>query len=86
MVAGMSVQLTIRLPDDLAAFVDQQVAQGDDASRATVIADALRRCRRQLAVEDEIRIVEEIHARGEDLYPDLDGWVRSADFTDLDDV
>jgi Arc/MetJ-type ribon-helix-helix transcriptional regulator len=81
----MTVQMTVRLPDSLAAFVDQRVAEGE-GSRASVIANALERERRRREIEHEIAVIDAVHARGEQLYPDLDGWVRSADFTDVDNT
>jgi Arc/MetJ-type ribon-helix-helix transcriptional regulator len=45
----MSTQITIRLPEELVEFVDNQVNAGDAASRAAVVAVALRHERRRLA-------------------------------------
>jgi Arc/MetJ-type ribon-helix-helix transcriptional regulator len=48
----MTVQMTVRIPDELAEFVDQEVANGAK-SRADVIAHALRReLRRRQAQRD----------------------------------
>jgi predicted transcriptional regulator len=48
----MSVQMTIRVDDDLAAFVDQ-AANAGEGSRADVINRAIRReARRRAAVRD----------------------------------
>lgn len=47
----MTTQITIRIPDDLVAFVDQQ-----GGSRASVIAHALRHERRRLAAERDAAI------------------------------
>jgi Arc/MetJ-type ribon-helix-helix transcriptional regulator len=50
---GMSTQITVRLPDELVAFVDELVAQGAVSSRAEAVARALtRERRRQVAVRD----------------------------------
>lgn len=50
----MTVQMTVRIPDDLAEFVDQAVAEGAK-SRADVITRALRReMRRKLAEKDAL--------------------------------
>lgn len=51
----MTIQMTVRLPDDLAAFVDEQVTTGV-SSRAAVIAAALRHEQRRLAAERDAKI------------------------------
>lgn len=49
----MSVQITVRLPDDLVATVDQMVASGRARSRASVVERALERhIRHELALRD----------------------------------
>jgi predicted transcriptional regulator len=81
----MSVQMTIRVDDELAAFVDQE-AQEADASRAEIINRALRReIRRRTAQRDA-----QIYASVSD--PDLDSdayaaWTAknaAASMTELD--
>jgi Arc/MetJ-type ribon-helix-helix transcriptional regulator len=69
----MSVQMTVRIADELAAYVDAHVASGDATSRAQVISRALHRLMRSEEREREIALVDELNARGESLYPDLDG-------------
>ena len=50
----MNVQMTVRIPDDVAEFVDQQVSDGAK-SRADVITRALKReQRRQRAQHDAL--------------------------------
>jgi len=50
---GMTIQVTVRLPDDLVAFIDEQVAAERAGSRADVVARALRRLRRHhVALKD----------------------------------
>ena len=61
----MSVQMTIRVDDDLATFVDQAARAGGD-SRADVINRAIRHEVRRLAAARDA----EIYAAGAD--PDLD--------------
>jgi len=57
----MTIQVTVRLPDDLVSFMDEEVAAEHARSRADVVAQALRRLRRhQVAVGDA-----EIYARTE---------------------
>ena len=51
----MSVQMTIRVEDDLAAFVDQ-AAQSGGISRADVINRAIRREIRRRAAERDAQI------------------------------
>lgn len=49
----MTVQITVRLPDDLVEFVDAAVASGAASSRADAVARALiRERRRQVALRD----------------------------------
>lgn len=49
----MSIQIAVRLPDELAAFIDEEVAAGRAASRAAVITSAVEReLRRSLALAD----------------------------------
>src|SRR5436309_312955 len=45
--SGMTIQIAVRLPDDIVDYVDQQVAAGAAASRAAVVARALDRDRRR---------------------------------------
>lgn len=59
----MSKQITVRLPDNLMEFVDQQVADGAASSRADLVARALRHEeRRVLAIRD----AEILRREGED--------------------
>jgi Arc/MetJ-type ribon-helix-helix transcriptional regulator len=49
----MSIQIAVRLPDDMVKFVDELVERGRGSSRAAVIARALDRERRhEMAVQD----------------------------------
>jgi Arc/MetJ-type ribon-helix-helix transcriptional regulator len=49
----MSRQVTLRLPDDLVAFMDAQIEHGDAPSRAAVVTRAVQReQRRALALRD----------------------------------
>ncbi len=49
----MTVQMTVRIPDELAAFVDGEVARGTVSSRAEAVTRALvRERRRQIALAD----------------------------------
>ncbi len=57
----MTVQVTVRLPDDVAAFIDETVAAGA-GSRAAIIAAAVRRERRRQAEARDARIYAQQHA------------------------
>jgi Arc/MetJ-type ribon-helix-helix transcriptional regulator len=69
----MSVQMTVRIPDRLARYVDERVESGHAASRAEMVARALEELMRREEREREVSIVDELNARNEPLYPDLDG-------------
>lgn len=53
----MRKQLTIRIPEDLVAFVDRRVEDGAASSRAAVIAAALERERRRVIAERDAAIL-----------------------------
>src|SRR5262245_39058295 len=53
---GMTIQIAVRLPDDIVAFVDDQVSSGAASSRAAVVARALERERRRAAAERDAAI------------------------------
>jgi Arc/MetJ-type ribon-helix-helix transcriptional regulator len=55
----MSTQITVRLPDDLVAFLDRLVVSREVTSRAEAVADALRRQQRRLAVMRDIAILRD---------------------------
>lgn len=49
----MTTQITVRLPDELVAFLDRSVSDGLAPSRAALVSDAVeRQMRRQAAVAD----------------------------------
>ena len=77
----MSTQIAVRLPDDLVAFVDDLVSQGDATSRAAVVSRALERERRRKVAERDAAILA--HA-GTD--PDLDSLAEYAATTAMDDL
>jgi Arc/MetJ-type ribon-helix-helix transcriptional regulator len=76
----MSVQLTVRIPDELAGFVDQDVAEGRAASRADAIAKALAREKRRRTAEHDVELL--IAHRGE--LNDLDRLAEHAGTTPLE--
>ncbi|MBO9521096.1 MAG: hypothetical protein J7518_06115 [Nocardioidaceae bacterium] len=65
-----TVQIAVRLPDDLVAYVDEQVRQGG-GSRAAVVVRALNLYQQQLTAEADARILEET---GD--YEEFDGLVE----------
>jgi Arc/MetJ-type ribon-helix-helix transcriptional regulator len=71
----MGVQMTVRVPDALAAFVDDQVARGVVASRAEAIARALALLQQR---QEALRDLEIIKAAGPEPYPDLADVADSA--------
>ena len=52
----MSTQITVRIPDDLVAFMDEQVSAGSASSRATLVARAVERERRRAVAEQDASI------------------------------
>ena len=60
---GMTKQIAVRLPDDLVDFLDELVASGDEASRASVVTRALKREKRRLGALRDVEILKRL---GED--------------------
>ncbi|XVX20731.1 hypothetical protein ACQP1U_02265 [Actinomycetota bacterium] len=53
----MSIQIAVRLPDDVVGFLDRAVAAGQAPSRAALVTSALEReMRRMLAEADAERL------------------------------
>lgn len=73
----MTTQMTVRLPDDVASYIDQRVDAGAAASRAEMIARAVRH-------ERELEILAALRDRDEPLYPDLAGLIDWAAERPLD--
>lgn len=67
----MSVQIAVRLPDELARFVDELVASGQARSRAAVVTNALEHERRRATAARDAEIL----AR-EGGYAELDDLAR----------
>lgn len=65
-VLYMSTQIAVRLPEEIVAFVDEEINAGRAKSRAQVVLRALEReQRRQLAVRDvEILVGESVEDDG----------------------
>lgn len=53
----MSIQIAVRLPDELVAFVDERVGAGLEPSRAAVVTRALERERRRALAERDAQIL-----------------------------
>jgi len=69
----MTIQIAVRLADDIVAFVDEQVSSGAAPSRAAVVARALEHERRREAGARDARIYATV-ADADDL-DGLAGWV-----------
>jgi metal-responsive CopG/Arc/MetJ family transcriptional regulator len=54
----MSIQIAVRLPDDLVLALDELVAQGDAPSRTSVVEQALRRELRRHLYDREIALMK----------------------------
>ena len=78
---GMSRQIAVRLPDDIVEFIDQRVAQGASRSRASVVAQALRREQRLAIAARDAAILAD---SGGD--PDMDSLAEYATRTPMDDL
>ncbi|MGF0117610.1 ribbon-helix-helix domain-containing protein [Promicromonospora sp. Marseille-Q5078] len=79
----MTTQIAVRLPDELVAWVDQQVAEGKTRSRASAVERALRReVRRQLA-ERDAQIYAEMKP-GDDELDEMLTWVNDRAMPELD--
>ena len=59
--------MTVRIPDELAGFVDQQVADGRATSRADAIAQALAREQRRRTAERDAELLRADRHRSDDL-------------------
>jgi Arc/MetJ-type ribon-helix-helix transcriptional regulator len=70
----MTTQIAVRLPDELVAFLDGEVAAGEAPSRAAVVARALERERRRRLAEDDARLLTDAAVGDLD---DLASWSAS---------
>jgi Arc/MetJ-type ribon-helix-helix transcriptional regulator len=68
----MTIQIAVRLPDEIVSFVDEQVSSGAAPSRAAVVARALERERRRAAAERDAAIYAD--SMGSDDLDDLAAW------------
>ncbi len=77
----MTIQITVRLPDDEVQFLDDQVAAGRATSRAAAVSAAVRRERRRLVAIRDLEILTAAEHADPD---DLDGLARHAARRPLD--
>lgn len=63
----MTTQIAIRLPDDMVAFLDEEVAGQHATSRAAVVLRALERERRRVIATRDIAILSRRAASDDDL-------------------
>ena len=75
--------MTVRLPDDLVAFIDSRIEHGQASSRAAVVAAAIERERRREIAERDAAILA---LAGIDDDDDLDGLAAFVAQTALDDL
>lgn len=69
---GMTTQIAVRLPDEMVAFLDECVATGKAASRATLVAAALEREMRLHAAQRDAELLR--HVGAADDLDDLVAW------------
>lgn len=77
----MSIQIAVRLPDEIVHFVDDLVSRGDASSRAVVVARALERERRRQAAQRDVEILVRT---GSD--PEMDGLAEFAASTPMHEL
>jgi Arc/MetJ-type ribon-helix-helix transcriptional regulator len=77
----MSIQIAVRLPDDMVEFIDELVAHGEASSRAQVVSRALERDRRRRAAERDAAIYA-----AEQPDQDMDAFAAYVSRTPLDDL
>lgn len=75
----VSKQIAVRLPDEIASFVDSEVVAGRAPSRAAVVARALERERRRRLALTDVEVLKRVggpdYLGGSD---DLDGLAEHA--------
>jgi Arc/MetJ-type ribon-helix-helix transcriptional regulator len=70
-----TVQITIRVPEDLVSYADQLVAEGAVQNRTAAVVEALRQMRKQREDEREVDILKEMAGNPD---PELEGFNRWA--------
>jgi Arc/MetJ-type ribon-helix-helix transcriptional regulator len=76
-----TTQISVRIPEELVAFVDEQVKRGEMTSRAAVLTRAIEREQRRVLAERDVAILK---AGGPD--DDLSGVGGFAASVKLDDL
>jgi Arc/MetJ-type ribon-helix-helix transcriptional regulator len=76
----MSTQIAVHLPDEIVAFIDDEVQGQHARSRAAVVVRALERERRRRLAERDAEIL----AASRSAPSDLDALARHSAPTDLD--
>jgi len=77
----MSRQVTVRLPEELVAFIDGRVERGEASSRAAVVAAAVEReRRRQIAEWDAVILAR---TGDDDDFDDLAAFAAGTRLADL---
>ncbi len=71
MIALMSTQIAVRLPEEMVAFLDKAVADGKATSRAALVSAAVEREMRRQAAETDASILRKAGAAD-----DLDSLVN----------
>jgi Arc/MetJ-type ribon-helix-helix transcriptional regulator len=72
----MTVQIAVRLDEELVAQVDALVQSGAVRSRAQIVASALERELRRRLYERDVEVLLAERAKGgADEFEDLDAWV-----------
>jgi len=77
----MSIQIAVRLPDEMVEFIDELVAHGEATSRAQVVSRALERERRRRAAGRDAAIYA-----ADPSDEDMDAFAAYVSRTSLDDL
>jgi Arc/MetJ-type ribon-helix-helix transcriptional regulator len=77
----VSIQIAVRLPDEMVAFLDRAVADGTAPSRAALVASAVEREMRRLLAERDAQVLRE-HGSADDLDGLVDWTVTHAGLPD----
>lgn len=74
----MTIQVALRLAEDLVAYLDAEVEAGRARSRTEVVSDALREARRQNRIARDAAIYAQIEAQGGDEFstPEYAEWTE----------
>ena len=70
-------QIAVRLDESAVRSLDDEVQSGFATTRSEVIRQLIRRLEREQRYRRDEAILAELAARGEAVYPDLDGMIAS---------